>query len=277
MITFIAPMAAGNAVQVFLEPPEDAVRCRVLRKRTDTIEAADDAKSNVVFDGLERSFIDTTALVNDTEYFYRPFYLIADAWVAADSRAVTPAAGFADLAPDALDVIRERLDLGFAAFVKAEAIIHPQGHVPVLLATPSLENCSFPFVSVHLQGDAPAERFVGEQLAPDYAGGIGEEAYVASSEGWLARQQILIIVWSNNGDARNLLRKCLNAIVMINLPVLEAAGLMQIEPNFADIDDANTYEMPMYQTTCTITCIAPAAVETRNPVVRDAEADFYQS
>jgi hypothetical protein len=275
MITYLAPLPAGNAVQVFLAPPDGAERCRVLRKRADTIAAADDAGANVVFDGLERQFIDTTALVNDTEYFYRAFYLFGTEWVAMPSRSVTPAAAFTDLSPDALDLVRERLDLGFAAFVKSGALRHPQGHIPVLLATPTLENASFPFVSVHLQNNAPAERFVGEQLAGDMPVGIGDDAMVASNEGWLARVQILIIVWSNNGDARNLLRKALNAIVMINLPVLEGAGLSLIEPNFADIDDVNTYEIPMYQTTCTLTCVAPAAVETRTPIVRDAEADFY--
>lgn len=276
MITYLASLAAGNAVQVFLDPPDGAVRCRVLRKRADTIAAADDASANVVFDGLERQFLDTTALVNGTEYFYRPFYLIDGAWVADAARAVTPAAAFSDLAPDSLDVVRERLDLGFACFVKAEALQTPQGHIPVLLATPTFENASFPFVSVHLQGQSPAERFVGEVLAPDYAVGIGDEQ-VASTEGWLARQQILIIVWSQNGDARNDLRKALNAIVMINLPVLEAAGLSLIEPSFSDVDDMNTYEVPMYQTTCTLTCLAPAVVETRSQVVLEAEADFYPS
>lgn len=269
MITYIASMAAGNAVQIFLDPPEDATRCRVLRKRVDTIGAADDAGANVVFDGLERQFIDTTLLVNGTEYFYRPFYLVGAEWMAEPSRSITPAATFADLSPDPLELIQERLALGFAHFVKAGTLVK---QVPVLLATPALEDCTFPFVSVHLQGAGPADRFVGETLAP---GGIGDDGLFADNEGWLARNQILVIVWSKNGDERNLMRKVLNTIVTINLPVLEGLGLSLIEPHYGDIDDMNSYPAPMYQTTCTISCIAPAAVETRSPVATDVEADFF--
>jgi hypothetical protein len=277
MITFIASMAAGNAVQVFLDPPEDAVRCRVLRKRADTIGAADDPGSNVVFDGLARHFIDTTALVNGTEYFYRPFYLIDGQWSQAPSRAVTPAATYADLSPDALDVLRTRIEQGFAAVVQRGLLLPPSGNIPVLLATPSIESASFPFVSVHMQGDSPAERFVGEVLAPDALVGIGDDAQVASVDGWLSRYQFLIIVWCQNGDIRNAIRKALKAIVLANLPILEDAGLMLIEPSFADIDDMNTYPMPMYQATCTLSCLAPAAVESRTSTVQDVTADLFQS
>jgi len=276
MITYIAPLAAGNAVQVFLAPPDEAVRCRVLRKRADTIAAADDPGSNVVFDGLARQFIDTAALANGTQYFYRPFYLVDDAWVAADSRAVTPAATFADISCDPLELVQQRLDAGLEALRTRGVLRHPNNHIPVLLATPALEDCSFPFVSVHQQNDAPADRFVGEILAPDEVLGIGDDIEVGSSEGWLSRHSILVIVWSNNGDARIALRKALKAVMLANLPIFEDAGMSLIEPSFADVDDMNTYQMPMYQATCTINCIAPAAVEVRSPVVTDAEADFYQ-
>jgi hypothetical protein len=277
MITYIASLAAGNAIQVFLDLPEDTTRVRVLRKRADTIAAADDAGANVVFDGLDVQFIDTALLVNGTQYFYRPFYLIGDAWVPAPSRAITPTAGFADLAADVLDVVQQRLDAGLAVFVAKGQILSPQNHIPVLLATPEFENCSFPFVSVHMQGDGQSDRFIGESLGADALMGIGDDLEVASTEGWLSRYQILVIAWCTNGDVRNLLRKALKAVVIANLPIFEAAGMSLIEPNFSDIDDMNTYSAPMYQTTCTITCIAPAAVETRAPVVTDVEADFYQS
>lgn len=276
-ITYIASLAAGNAVQVFLDLPEEATRVRVLRKRADTIGAADDAGSNVVFDGLDTQFIDTALLVNGTQYFYRPFYLIDGAWVAAPSRAITPAAAFSAIAPDVLDVVQQRLDAGLSVFVASGEIVSPQGHIPVLLATPEFENASFPFVSVHMQGDGQSDRFVGESLGGDVPIGIGDDLEVASTEGWLSRYQILVIGWSTNGDVRNLLRKALKTLVIANLPIFEAAGMSLIEPNFSDIDDMNTYPAPMYQTTCTITCIAPAAVETRAPVVTDVEADFYQS
>lgn len=272
MINYIASLAAGNAVQVFLDIPKDATRCRVLRKRADTIAAADDPGSNVVFDGLDGQFIDTTALVNGTEYFYRPFYLVDGAWVPAPSRAITPAAEFADLSPDALELVQERLQLGFQVFVARGVLDH---HVPVLLATPDYEGCSFPFVSVHMAATGPADRFLGEMIAP---GGIGMDGMFESTEGWLARHQILVIVWSKNGDERNVMRKALNAIVTLNLPVLEAKGLSLIDPQYGDVDDMNTYPAPIYQTTCTLTCTAPAAVETRSQVATDVKAELlFQS
>ncbi|MCE3605741.1 hypothetical protein LXA47_19335 [Massilia sp. P8910] len=268
-ITFLAPVAAGNAVQIFLQPPAGTRRWRLLRKRTDTIAAADDPGANVVHDGDEKMVFDRRDLVNNTLYFYRTFYLIGPQWVATASRSVTPSAAYSDLAVDVLDVVRDRLDLGFATYVERGAIQHKQGHVPVLLATPMYEDAKFPLVTVHLLSDAPAERFVGELMGPDTS--YEDDQEIGSSEGWLSRYQLMVIVWCGNGDLRTVMRKALKSIVQANLPVFESTQMSLVEASFADADDMNTYQAPMYQATCTISCIAPAAVEHRTPMIRETD------
>lgn len=268
-ISYIASLAAGNAVQVFLSPPAGATRWRLLRKRADTIAAADDAGANVVIDGDDKFVIDRNALMNGTQYFYRAFYLMGGQWVGAASRSVTPQAAFAEQETDVVDIVRDRTDLGFADFIARGVIQHPNNHVPVLLATPAYEDAIFPLVTVHLTAEAPAERFVGEMIGPDVS--YEELGEVGATEGWLSRYQLLIIVWCSNGDVRTAMRKALKAIVMTNLPIFESTQMSLVEASFADIDDVTTYQAPMYQATCTLSCIAPTAVEIRHPVVSGTE------
>lgn len=272
MISYLATIDAGNAVQIMLSPPAGATRWRLLRKRTDNIAAADDAGANLVFDGKDTFITDFTALVNGTLYYYRAFYLVSNAWVASDSRSVTPECAFSDLSPDVLDVVRERLDLGFANYITSGALIHPNNHIPVLLATPAYEDCVFPFVSVHQISQGNDTRFVGEVFAPDEVFTDSDE--VGSIDGELTRFQILVIAWSSNGDVRNAMRKALSAVIKSNLPVFEAAGMSLIETHFSDVDDMNTYQIPMYQATCTISCIAPTLLESTGPIVRDIDVQF---
>jgi len=273
MISYLASAAAGNAVQIFLSPPAGTRRWRLLRKRADTITAADDPGANVIHDGDDRMVFDRHALANDTEYFYRVFYLLAGQWIGAKSRAVTPKADFADLSVDVVSIVRERIDLGLATYVKRGLLRHKGGHIPVLFATPAFEDANFPIVTVHLTSNVPAERFVGESMGADVL--ADDEEHMEGIEGWLARIQILIVVWCPNGDVRSEMRKALGAIVMANLPVFEATEMSQVEPSFGDLDDMNTYPVPMYQATCTLTCLAPAAVvSSRVQLIKTTEVVF---
>lgn len=270
-ISFIASMAAGNAAQLLLAPPAGARRWRVLRKRADTISAADDAGSNVVYEGDDKFIVDRQALMNGTEYFYRVFYLVGPAWVASASRSVMPSLAFEDIATDVVDIVRERIDLGFAAYVEKKKLQHDTGHIPVLLATPAYDDAPWPIVTVHAT-HSPAEFFVGEIMAPDTLYDSEDEA--GQVEGRLARYDISIVIWSLNGDVRRAMRRALEAIVMANLPVFESTRMSQVSASFADIDDTQTYPAPMYQAVCTLSCIAPIAVESRVPVIRDTEVVF---
>lgn len=267
MISFLASLAAGNAVQIFVAPLAGAIRWRILRKRTNDINTADDPAANLIHDGTDTYVVDSYLLANGTEYFYRAFYLIGADWVASDARSVTPDAQFADIQADVLDIVRDRIDLGFAVRLQKGQITNAQDHIPVLLATPPLEDVIWPMVSVHLTDDSQAERFVGEELI----GGIGDldTGEGIHHDGWLSRYQIFIICWCSNGDMRKEMRKLLKSVVMSNLQVFEYEGMSQVEVKFSDSDDVNTYPMPVYQATCTLTCIAPSSIETRSTGITD--------
>jgi hypothetical protein len=262
MISYIAPLAAGNAVEILLAPPAGATRWRLLRKRADTIAAADDAGANVVADGDDKYIVDRTALVNGTIYYYRAFYWVAGTWVAAASRPVTCEATFQPIGVDTLDIVQERLKLGLKVYVDRGLLTHMDGAIPVLLATPAYEGAPFPLFTVHLTNDGQEARFVGESLVEDQViSGIGDEPdELVEIEGWLSRQQIQIIGWCLNGDVRKELRKALKAIVQANLPVFESIGMTQIEVQLSDLDDVSSYPVPMYQVSCSLSCIAPNAV-----------------
>ncbi len=269
-ISFIAPVAAGNAVQILLSPPDGALQWRLLRKDADTIASADDADAVLVMQGDDKFTIDSAGIANGTEYFYRAFYLIDDSWVASPSRSVTPAAQFADLSTDVIDIVRDRIDLGFAVYHLRGDFPHDGGHVPVLLATPAFEDAPFPLLTVHLASKAPAERFIGEIMGGDVLYADDEE--IGSSEGWLSRYQIQIIGWCLNGDVRADMRKILSAVVIANLPVFESSGMSLVEATFADQDDMSTYQVPMYQATCMLSCIARDSVEGRSSIVNHVVA-----
>lgn len=269
MISFLVSLAAGNATQIMLTPTAGAISWRVLRKRTDDISAQDDPAANLAYEGDDRMFIDAQALMNGTTYYYRAFYWDGAVWTASASRSVMVTSTFADLSVDVVDVVRERLDLGFRAYVERGLLVHDQGHFPVLLATPAFEDVEFPAITIHVLLDGQSDRFVGEVLSTtDYGDAVGEET------GWLARWQLLIVAWCLNGDVRALMRKAMTAIVQANLPVFEAAGMSLVEAQFADTDDMTTYQVPMYQATCTFSCIAPSVVEAQYAPVRSAEAVF---
>lgn len=274
MISFIATAQSGNAVRIHLAPPEGACEVRVLRKRADTITAADDPGANVVHKGTDTMFMDRRALVNGTTYFYRAFYLIDSQWVATDSRSVVPKVEFVDVSPDVVELVRERIELGLAAYVERGDLVHPNDAIPVMLAVPAdIEGAPYPLVSVHMQTTDVAERGIGDVLTPDYPIGIGEVPdEVVSTEGYLSSHQILVIVWCTNGDVRNAIRRALVAILLANGDVFESEGVVLPKPSFSDVDDMNGYPIPMYQSICSMTCVAPTAVETRAPAIKSVEA-----
>lgn len=269
MISYLASVAAGNAVEALLKPPAGALRWKLLRKRTDDIAAADDPAANVILDSSEDKFvIDRYALANGTEYFYRVFYFNGTDWTGAPSRSVTPACALSEISTDVIEIVRERIDLGFTALVDRGDLQHESGHIPVLLATPEFDNAQWPLITVHMTNESQAERFVGEIFAPDAVGGIGDDDDgVYSYDGQLTRYTLTIIVWCLNGDMRNQMRRYLGAVVRANLPVFESTQMSLVEASFADFDDVATYPAPVYQSTCTLSCVAPSVVENHIPRV----------
>lgn len=268
MISLIQPVAAGNALRIFLEPPTGARRWRLLRKLSDTFLGEEDTIR--IYEGDDKSILDTAGLVNSTLYYYRAYYFDGVAWTASVTASGTPASSYSDVYADVLSFVRERLDLGLQNEVARGNLLHDDGHIKVLTAPPTSEDTRWPVVTVHLQDESPAERGIAEMIEAD--DDLGEEGW-NEKEGWLARNQLSIMGWSLNPDERIELRKALRRIVLSNLPIFDYAGMSQIEFSQQDTEDFGSFGAPVYQVLCTLSCIAPVQVGAK---VRAIE-EVYQT
>lgn len=257
MISTIEPIAAGNAIRIFLQPPATAKSWRILRKTTDSFVDQNDPTSVKVFDGDEVVVVDTIGLINEIPYFYKPFYFDGTVYTAGASQSGTPAARYGDLSVDVLSFVRERIELGLKTEIKRGTLIHKNKAIPVFTAPPVFEESVWPLVTVHLQNDAPGERALGEVIAEDTFDSV---AGWTETEGWLANVSLQIIGWAQNPDERIALRQALKRIIIANLPVFDSKGI--VEPAFSqqDTEDFSSYNAPVYQCVGTFTCIAPTLV-----------------
>lgn len=267
MLSIVYPVACGNALRIISQPPAGTARLRLLRKDADTFSGPDDAWAILVYEGIERSILDAAGLVNDVEVFYRAYYLIGSVWVASATKSGIPSATFTDRSVDVLSLVRDRLDLGLSVYVARGELIHDNGHIQVMTASPLVEEAPLPIVTVHLASDASSERFIGEHVANDEYDEVAE--VWRSVEGWFSRAQLTVIAWCTNADERIVLRKALKSVLMSNLPVFDAAGLMQIDLQFSDQEDFTSYAAPIYQAICNFTCYAPSGVDATDVPVRD--------
>lgn len=259
MIAMLQPLSVGNAIRVILDPPAAALRSRILRKVSDTFIDQSDPDALLVYEGTENSALDTVSLQNGTPYFYRAFYWNGTVWTSSASASGTPNATYEEVSSDVLTVVRDRLDQGLQIEVQRQTLVPQSGAIPVLTAPPVFQDTRWPVVTVHLLVDAPAERGLGEVLVPDafdQAAGLWDE-----SEGWLARVQLAVIGWSQNPDERIELRKALRRLIVANLPVFDANGIIQVEFSQQDVDMVTgEYPAPVYQAAGTFTCLAPVIV-----------------
>lgn len=270
MISMIQPLHVGNALRLFLQPPADAVRWKVLRKGSGAFTGHDDPSAIVAYEGEDHIFVDTSFLQNEVMAFYCPFYTSDGvSWVAGSVVSGTPNAVYQDLSTDALSLVRERLEAGLLEEVKRGNFATELGYIQVYTAPPSLEqNIRLPLVTVHLEHEAPAERGIGEMINADEFNSLGWDWHEA--EGWIANVQIAIIGWALNSDERIDLRKAIRRIILANLPVFSANGMEQVSLSQQDIDAINgEYTAQLYQVMSTFTCIAPVRVGGDVDAVRD--------
>lgn len=268
-ITQIQKLPIGNAVRVFIQPPAGATRWRLLRKTADSFSGQDDPEASVIHDGDERVVLDAEALINGTTYCYKLYTWNGSVWAAEPSVSAVPNPNFTDIGTDVLSVVRDRLDEGLKVYVANGTLTHPKGHIQVLTAPPAFEDTAWPVVTVHLMQDAPGERGIGELIGIDE---FDADAWDwKSSEGWLSRVQLTIIGWCLNADQRIALRRALKAIVIGNLPIFDAYGMVQIEFQQSDTEDFQSYAAPVYQVSNTFSCLAPSAVSTTDPAITDVE------
>ncbi|ATI15632.1 hypothetical protein [Bordetella phage vB_BbrM_PHB04] len=266
----IVPLAVGNALRVFLEPPAGARRWRILRKAADTFTGQDDPNAFLVYEGDERSALDSQHLQNGTLYHYRAYYWDGAAWTPSATATGTPNSTYEDCSTDVLTVLRDRLALGLQAEVKRGTLRAKDGAIKVLVATPIFEQTRFPVVSVHLLSESPAERGVGELIVPDFF----DDDDWNEHEGWLAGVQIAFIAWSLNPDERIALRKALRRIIVANLPVFDANGFVKVEIAQQDVDAVSgEYPAPVFQAAGTFNCLAPVIVRDQVDPITDVQLE----
>jgi hypothetical protein len=260
-ITALRPLAAGNALRVFLQPPAGALAWRIVRKATNDISGLSDPGAALVYDGDDIAPLDYSVPTNGVTFYYQAFYWDGTTWTPSNALSGQAAATYSDGTIDVLELVRERLDFGMQAEIAAQRLVPQSGIIEVLTAPPVWENTKWPVVTVHMQSDSSQGRALGEVIEPDEQvdGGTGWDEI----EGWLCRVQLAIVGWSQNPDERIELRKAVRRIVVANLAVFDAAGMVQIDTTQQDIDMVNgEYPAPVYQTLCTLTCQAPVRVVT---------------
>lgn len=260
MLQFAQSLPVGNAVLLVLKPPAGADEWRLLRKPANTFGDYDDPEAYTA-PIPDKSTIDVFGLVNGVEVWYRPYYRILGIWSGDEAVSVTPNANFEDVSADPFGVLRERLDLGLQIYIQRGDLNHPLNRIPVLTASPRIEEVSLPVVSLHVDVDAPEDRGIGEILDQDEYDGTD----TTSAEGWLASMQIKIVGWCLNADERKAIREAIRSIVIANLPILENEGIQQVEITLNDLDDMESYAAPMYMAHGIFKCIYPVVVTGKTP------------
>lgn len=264
----IVPLAVGNALRVFLEPPAGALNWRVLRKTADTFVDQNDPNALLVYAGDDRSVLDTQFLQNGTLYYYRAYSWDGTAWTAGATVTATPNATYQDACTDVLSILRDRIALGMQVEIQRGTFTPQHGVIKVLVSTPIFEDTRWPIVSVHLLSETPVERALGEDLATD----VYDGAQWTESEGWMADVQVAVIAWCLNPDERIELRKALRRIVIANLPVFDSHGIVKPTFNIQDVDAVSgEYPAPVFQAAGTFSCVAPMVVGDQVDPITDVQ------
>ncbi len=272
MISYIDSLPAGNAIKVLLQPPVAADRWILLRKSTDTFSGASDPAAIVIHDGGERFLLDTTGLVNGETVYYRAYYFSGLTLISQSmSRSASSGSTFQFASLDAVSVVRDRIDLGLQSLVQRGAIQHPRNLIPVMIASPLIEEAIMPIVTVHLASDSSEMHGVGNLIDDNDMSGIGDDI-----EGWYSRYQLDIMGWSLNSDQRKLLRSALKHILLINRPVFEYAGIETIDLQMSDAEDFESYKAPVYMVNCTMRFLAPSVVSAPADRIIDVFSTFKE-
>ncbi|MGL4458071.1 MAG: hypothetical protein ACRCUB_06690 [Plesiomonas shigelloides] len=268
-------MAIGNALKLFLTPPDGAEYWRVLRKATDDIANEDDENAFVAYEGDSRLFIDAAHLQNDIKVFYVPFYRVNGAWVRGRGNHGTPLATYQDFSTDVLPIVRDRLESGLMNEVARGNLLNSLGYIQVLTAPPNVsQNIVFPLVTVSLEGESRDLRGIGEDTMGDFLDEEDEEWL--EHEGWLASVQISIVGWSLNPDERIELRKAIRRVIVGNLNVFADKGMSLPNLSLKDDDAVNDEygDTPMYLVTGIFSCIAPVRVgHLAGGIIRDINVE----
>lgn len=288
-INFAHAPPCGNAVSLTVMPVRRGVvwasAWRLLRRADEDFAGANDPVAVVVAEGDDTSELfsvfDYQGLTNGQPTWYQHYVRFGDEpWEpSGDPVSVTPAYLAEPLfsSPDLAGLVRERLALGLAEEVKAGRLRHETGAIPVLTAQPLIDQVKLPVVTVILTDRRAEVRGIGEGLLPDQFDGEFWSVY----EGWLDRSTLQIAVWSLNHSDRLRLRDAVQRILMLNLPVLDAAGYLTPDLSEADSADFENYGAPTFQSIFTLSCLHAALVRDQAIPLRitevpvNAEATYY--
>jgi hypothetical protein len=272
MIANLLPLAGGNAVRVFLEPDAGFPAARVLRNLSGVFAGPADPAATVV-EALtgETYILDTDGLTNGQIYYYRAWGTADDGatWVDGGvSVAVTPAASYADPSTDPQELVRSRLEAGLAVEV-ARGFLKPQSGKIAVNTAPFViaAGVKFPTCSVHLDNATSGDRALGESMNIDEAVGDHWEA----TEGWMAHVRLNVVAVSLNSDERIALRKAIRRIIILNLPVFDARGLVQISFTQTDTEQYAENSAPLYFSAGTFDCLVPAFIVETEPSIADVD------
>lgn len=263
MIACLNSYASGNAIGIMLNPPSTAVKWRLLRNLNGIFTDQDGA--GLVYEGNERHVTDIAALDNGVTVYYQPFYFNGTAWTTALARSITPNVTLINRTVDVLSLVRDRLDLGLNALVDRGDLQHPNGIIPVLTASPQLEDTVFPVVTVHLQSDSNDTHFLGDTFNDDL---YNDDLTVSDVEGYYSQCTLEIVAWSLNGDERKQVRAAMKAILQANIKIFAANEIEEISLQYSDQEDFQSYHCPMYMANCTMRCLAPSVVLGSDPSVQ---------
>lgn len=261
MISMIQPVAIGNALKLYLTPPANAEYWRVLRKGTDDIADENDPYALVAYEGDDRAFVDCASLQNEVRAYYTPFYRINGAWVRGQGNYGTPVSIYEDASTDVLSLVRDRLEAGLTVEVERGNLMNELGYIQVLTAPPAVHmNISFPLVTVTLEEESPSVRGIGEDVSGQYTD--EEDDTWLEEEGWLANVRLNMVGWSLNPDERIELRKAIRRVIVGNLNVFAAKGIVLPQLSLSDADAVNGEygDTPLYLVAGDFTCTAPVRV-----------------
>lgn len=276
MILEIRPLSAGNALHLTQRLPAGARLSRILRKATNDFTGEDDANALVAYEGLDVHIVDAEpGLVNESPMFYRAYYLVGSVWQATDAKFGTPRATYDDMSTDVQELLRARLEAGLAVEVtRGDLEAGETGVISVKTSPPIAEETSWPVVTVELDREGQGTRAIGETLAPDFMDPlVGAEGVFVEQDGWLSDWRLRVNVWALNPNERLALRKAVRRLLIANLPIFDAAGMVEVVFDASDADFLNgEFGVNVFQTSYAFTCQAPTIVTNTFAPVAEVEA-----
>ena len=277
MIQFLHAPPCGNAVAISLRIPAQVSAWRLLRRLDDDFAGESDPNAILIADDQGAGdfelapVLDYTGLTNGVAVWYQEYEQTDGLWEAAgDPVSATPAYLAEPLyaSPDLASLLRERLTLALQAEVIAGRLRHESGGIPVLSAYPLIESIRLPVVTVILENRHAEVRGIGEIVTPDAFDG----SYWDTFEGWMDRSTVQIAVWALNHEDRLRLRDAAQRAILLNLPILDAAGFLLPDLSESDSQDFESYSAPIYQSIFSLSCLHAALVRSQFSPINIVEA-----